>query len=314
MVVWRIAPTFTGAWKLKLYMFNTLKYSKLWLGVSALIILFGILSLSIYGLNLGIDFKGGTLTEIQFDRAYNIDSVKSAMESSGVSGFQLQPAENNSLMIKTPSLQKEKHDEIVAKIREAAGDFKEIQFQSIGPLVGKELTRNALYQLVLVSLGIVLYISYAFRKVPKPVTSWRFGVAAIVALLHDLLFVLGVFSILGHYKGVEIDSMFVTALLTVLGFSVHDTIVVFDRVRENLKVYGNHSIEYVINHSIAQTIVRSLNTSLTVLFVLLALLLFGGETIKYFVLALIIGITVGTYSSIFIASPVLMFWQKKTTK
>jgi preprotein translocase subunit SecF len=181
-------------------------------------------------------------------------------------------------------------------------------------VVGKELKKNAIYQLILVSLGIILYISYAFRKVPKPMTSWRFGWSAIIALLHDLLFVLGFFSLLGHFWGVEIDSMFVTALLTVLGFSVHDTIVVFDRIRENLKIYAGQSLEFVVNHSIAQTIVRSLNTSLTVLFVLLSLLLFGGESIRYFVLALFVGIIVGTYSSIFIASPVLMLFQKKGLK
>jgi preprotein translocase subunit SecF len=150
--------------------------------------------------------------------------------------------------------------------------------------------------------------------VAKPISSWQFGWAAIIALLHDLLFVLGFFSLLGHFRGVEVDSLFVTAILTVLGFSVHDTIVVFDRVRENLKLFPGQSIEYVVNHSIAQTIVRSLNTSLTVLFVLLSLLLFGGETIKYFVLALFVGIIVGTYSSIFIASPVLVVWQKWKTR
>ncbi len=275
---------------------------------------FGIVSLATFGLNLGIDFKGGTLTEIQFDRGYDLEGVKLSMEEAGVDGFQLQPSENNVLLIKTKNLEKEKHDMMLLKIREKNGDFKELQFQSIGPLVGKELTRNAFYQLLLVSLGIILYIAYAFRKVPKPITSWRFGWAAIVALVHDLLFVLGVFSLLGHYRGVEIDSMFVTALLTVLGFSVHDTIVVFDRIRENLKTFSGQSIEFVINHSIAQTIVRSLNTSLTVLFVLLALLLFGGETIRYFVLALFIGIIVGTYSSIFIASPALMWLQKRAIK
>lgn len=295
-------------------MFNTLRYYKFWFFVSGLILLFGIVSLSLYGLKLGIDFKGGTLTEIKFDRAYNQPSIKEALNKTGISGYQLQPSENNTLLIKTQALEKEKHDEMLAAIRESAGDFTELQFQSIGPTVGKELAKNAIYQLILVSLGIVFYIAYAFRKVPKPVTSWRFGGAAIVALLHDLLFVLGVFSLLGHFKGVEIDSMFVTALLTVLGFSVHDTIVVFDRVRENLKIYGGQSIEFIINHSIAQTIVRSLNTSLTVLFVLFALLLFGGETIKYFVLALLVGIVVGTYSSIFIASPVLMLWQKRSLK
>lgn len=295
-------------------MFNTLRYYKFWFTVSGLILLFGIVSLSLYGLKLGIDFKGGTLTEIKFERPYDQAAIKDALNKTGISGYQLQPSENNTILIKTKALEKEKHDEMLAAVRESAGDFTELQFQSIGPTVGKELTKNAIYQLILVSLGIVFYIAYAFRKVPKPVTSWRFGGAAIVALLHDLLFVLGVFSLLGHFKGVEIDSMFVTALLTVLGFSVHDTIVVFDRVRENLKIYGGQSIEFIINHSIAQTIVRSLNTSLTVLFVLFTLLLFGGETIKYFVLALLVGIVVGTYSSIFIASPVLMLWQKRSLK
>jgi preprotein translocase subunit SecF len=295
-------------------MFNTLKYYKLWFAISGLILIFGIASISVFGLRLGIDFKGGTLTEIQFNRNYEIDSVKVALEKNGISGSVLQPSENNTLIIKTASLEKEKHDEMLVKIREAAGDFNERQFQSIGPVVGKELTQNAFYQLILVSLGIILYIAYAFRKVPKPMTSWRFGWAAIIALLHDLLFVLGFFSLLGHFWGIEVDSMFVTALLTVLGFSVHDTIVVFDRIRENLKVHAGQSLEFVVNHSIAQTIVRSLNTSLTVLFVLFSLLLFGGETIRYFVLALFVGIIVGTYSSIFIASPALMILQRKASK
>ncbi|HYV33242.1 MAG TPA: protein translocase subunit SecF, partial [Candidatus Limnocylindria bacterium] len=168
--------------------------------------------------------------------------------------------------------------------------------------------------LLFVSLGIIFYIGYAFRRVAKPITSWNFGIAAIVALIHDLLFVLGAFSLLGHFRGVEVDSLFVTAMLTVLGFSVHDTIVVFDRIRENLRLSPGQSIEQVVNHSISQTIVRSLNTSLTVLFVLLSLLLFGGETIRYFVLTLFIGIIVGTYSSIFIASPVLVVLQKWKTR
>jgi preprotein translocase subunit SecF len=295
-------------------MFNTLKYYKFWFSASALILIFGVVSLLLFGLKLGIDFKGGTLTEIRFNKNYELNSVKTAIEKTDITGFVLQPSENNSLIIKTSSLEKEKHDEMLSKIRESAGDFNETQFQSIGPVVGKELKKNAIYQLILVSLGIILYISYAFRKVPKPMTSWRFGWSAIIALLHDLLFVLGFFSLLGHFWGVEIDSMFVTALLTVLGFSVHDTIVVFDRIRENLKIYAGQSLEFVVNHSIAQTIVRSLNTSLTVLFVLLSLLLFGGESIRYFVLALFVGIIVGTYSSIFIASPVLMLFQKKGLK
>ena len=292
-------------------MFNTLKYYKLWMTVSGLILVFGVASLLTFGLNLGIDFTGGSLTEIKFQKAYDQNAISQILSEKGLEGFQLQTTENNGLLIKTKPLKKEELDAITDALKEKVGDHEVSRFESIGPVVGKELKQKAFYQLALVSLGILIYIGYAFRKIAKPVTPWKFGVAAVIALFHDLLFVLGLFSILGHYKGIEIDSMFVTAMLTVLGFSVHDTIVVFDRIRENLKLYAGHSIDYIINHSISQTIVRSLNTSLTVLFVLLALLLFGGESIRYFVLALFIGIIVGTYSSIFIASPMLMLMNKK---
>lgn len=290
-------------------MFNTLKYYKLWFTVSALILAFGIISLSIYGLKLSIDFRGGTLTELQFDQPYDMEKVRAVLNSQNIGNYQLQTSGPNDLLIKTESLSSEQYGAVEQGLRTEVGEFKELRFDSIGPIVGEELKKNAIYQLLLVSAGIILYIGYAFRKVAKPLTSWQFGVTAVIALMHDLLFVLGIFSLLGHYKGIEVDSLFVTAMLTVLGFSVHDTIVVFDRVRENLKVYAGKSTEYVVNHSIAQTIVRSLNTSLSVLFVLLALLLFGGESIRYFVLALFIGIIVGTYSSIFIASPILVLWQ-----
>jgi len=295
-------------------MINILKYYKLWFVVSGVILLFGIISLATFGLKLGIDFKGGTMVELQFNDNYDLGRVREALDKSEIGNYQLQQANDNTLIIKTENLDKEKHDAVLSDIKTQAGDFKEIKLDSIGPVIGQELKKNAVYQLLLVSLGIIIYIAYAFRKVAKPVTSWRFGWAAVIALLHDLLFMLGVFSLLGHFKGVEIDSMFITAMLTVLGFSVHDTIVVFDRIRENLKVYAGESIEFVVNHSISQTLVRSLNTSLTVLFVLLAMLLFGGDTIRWFVFALFIGIIAGTYSSIFIASPVLMLWQRWKTR
>ncbi len=291
-------------------MFNTLKYYKLWFIISGLFLAFGIISLSVYGLKLGIDFKGGTVTELKFEQQPDIGKIKEVLAGKGLQNSQVQTAGNNGVIIKTESLEKAKHDEMLEKLSGEIGKFEELRFDSVGPVVGRELTRNAFYQLILVSLGIIFYLAYAFRRVPRPLTSWRFGMSAIIALLHDLMVVLGVFSLLGRFKGIEVDSMFVTAMLTVLGFSVHDTIVVFDRIRENLKVYGGQSIEFVVNHSIAQTIVRSLNTSLTVLFVLLALLLFGGETIRWFVFALFVGVIVGTYSSIFIASPVLVLWQR----
>jgi len=286
-----------------------LNYYKYLFALSGIILILGVLSLAIYGLHLGVDFKGGTVTELQFKQAFDQNKVKEVLSSAGLNNFQLQTTEGNGLIIRTEALDKDRHDEIEKNIREQVGEFEEKRFDSIGPVVGQQLKKKAFYQLALVSLGIILYIAYAFRKVSRPITSWQFGIGAVIALLHDLLIVMGIFSILGHYLGIEIDSLFVTAMLTVLGFSVHDTIVVFDRIRENLKIYAGQSIDFVVNHSISQTLVRSLNTSLTVLFVLLALLLFGGETIRYFVLALFIGVITGTYSSIFVASPILVLWQ-----
>ncbi len=291
-------------------MFKLLSVYKYLFIFSGVLLVAGVISLSVFGLHLGIDFKGGTVSELSFSEPRDINTVKTVVETQNIGSFQLQSTDNNGVIIRTGTLEKEQHDKLLEALRTQVGSFEEKRFESIGPVVGDELKRKAIYQLLLVSAGIIIYISYAFRKVAKPITSFQFGVAAIVALIHDLLIVLGVFSILGHYYDVEIDSLFVTAMLTVLGFSVHDTIVVFDRIRENLKVYAGQPFEFVVNHSITQTIVRSLNTSLTVLFVLLALLLFGGETIKYFVLALFIGIIAGTYSSIFVASPLIVLWQR----
>ncbi len=286
-----------------------LNYYKHFFTLSIIITVLGIISLAVYGLNLGIDFKGGTVTELNFSALPDTNEVKSIVVSQGVDNPQIQQAGDKGVIIRTGTQSKETHDKILSELKNKFGDYEEKRYESIGPVVGEQLARKAVYQLGLVSLGIILYIAYAFRKVTRPVSSWQFGVAAIIALLHDLVVVLGIFSILGHFLDIEIDSMFVTAMLTVLGFSVHDTIIVFDRIRENLKVYAGQSMEFVVNHSISQTIIRSLNTSLTVLLVLLALLLFGGATIKIFVLALFIGITAGTYSSIFVASPILVLWQ-----
>lgn len=286
-----------------------LNYYKHLFALSGIILLLGLISLGIFGLRQGIDFKGGTVTELQFNTAFDQNKIKAVLDSNDIKGYQLQVTGNNGIIIKTETIEKAVHDKIQADIKAQVGDFTEKRFDSIGPTVGAELKKNALYQLLIVSIGIVAYIAYAFRRVSRPITPWQFGVAAIIALIHDLLIVLGIFSLLGHFFEIEVDSLFVTAMLTVLGFSVHDTIIVFDRIRENLKVYAGQSTEFIVNHSITQTLVRSLNTSLTVLFVLLAMLLFGGETIKYFVLALFIGVAAGTYSSIFVAAPILVLWQ-----
>lgn len=294
-------------------MLKILKYYKYLFAFSGIVLIAGLFSLGFYGLHLGIDFKGGTITELEYTAAPDMGHIRSVVEEQ-VKGAQLQTAGDTGVLIKTGVMSPEEHQKLLAALKDKTGKFEEKRFELIGPVIGQELRSDALWQLVLVSLGIVLYIAYAFRKIQRPITAWRFGWAAVIALLHDLLVVLGIFSILGHFKGIEIDSMFVTAMLTVLGFSVHDTIVVFDRIRENVKIFAGQPLEFVINHSITQTIVRSLNTSLTVLFVLLALLLFGGESIRYFVLALFIGVITGTYSSIFVASPLLVLWQKWSTR
>lgn len=292
-------------------MLNVIKYYKFWFAVSGILFFAGVLSISIFGLELGIDFKGGTLTEVRFEtQTPPISELQTILGDNGFADALIQPAGENSAIIRTGPIEKEEHDKLLKALTDKYTTVTEEQYTSIGPVIGKELRSQAFVQLFLVSLGIILYIAYAFRKVTRPVSSWRFGLAAIVALVHDLFIVIGAFSILGHFWGVEVDSLFVTAILTVLGFSVHDTIVVFDRIRENLRVRAGQTLSDIINSSINQTLVRSINTSLTVVFVLTALLLFGGETIRYFVLALLIGIVAGTYSSIFVASPILLVWHK----
>ncbi|OGE75095.1 MAG: protein-export membrane protein SecF, partial [Candidatus Doudnabacteria bacterium RIFCSPHIGHO2_01_52_17] len=194
------------------------------------------------------------------------------------------------------------------------GEIKHFSVASVDPLIGRELRTRSVWAALLVLAAIILYIAFAFRKVSKPVSSWFYGLAAVIALFHDIFIPLGVFSALGHFQGVEIDTLFVTAILTVLGFSVHDTIVVFDRIRENLKLNPGRNFEEIVGKSLSQTIVRSVNTSLAVLVVLSALYFFGPASTQYFALALIIGIIAGTYSSIFIASPLLVTWNNWRNK
>ncbi len=213
----------------------------------------------------------------------------------------------NSVLVKMGLIEETKITSLKEKVREAFGGMEDVRLETVGPIISKELTNKALLAVAAAIIAIVLYVTWAFRKVPQPASPFAFGFCAIIALVHDVIVVVGAFAIGGHFFHLEIDSLFITALLTVLGFSVHDTIVVFDRIRENLNKY-DYPFEEIVNHSILQTLARSLNTSLTVVFVLLALLLFGGESIKTFVLALLIGVISGTYSSIFNAAPLLVVW------
>ncbi|MCX6779510.1 MAG: protein translocase subunit SecF, partial [Candidatus Magasanikbacteria bacterium] len=229
------------------------------------------------------------------------------------------PTGDKGAIIKMKLIDEAKHQQVFSALKELSGSaevdsVKEKRFEMIGPTVSSDLRTKSFLAIVFVLLAIVAYIALAFRKVSRPVSSWKFGVAAVLALLHDVIIPVGVFSALGHFMGIEVDTLFVTALLTVLGFSVHDTIVVFDRIRENLLKFPRENFDEIVNRSINQTFVRSINTSLTVLLVLLATFFFGGESVRYFVLALIVGVFFGTYSSIFIASPILVIWNRFSSK
>ncbi len=284
--------------------------------ISLVVLIPGIISLTLYGLKPSIDFTGGSRMEIQSSRLRQDfggqAKFNDILKSKGVAISSAQKSGEDIYIIRTKPLDQKKHQEILQELDKEFKNVKELSFETIGPTIGNEITQNAFKAIILAAFLIVLYIAWSFRSVPKPASSWRFGVCAIIALIHDILIVVGVFSILGQVYGVEVDSLFVTAILTIIGFSVHDTIVVFDRIRENLKRLPTSPFAFVVNESILQTFTRSLNTSLTVLLVLFTLLLFGGESTKWFIVALLVGILSGTYSSIFNASPLLVVWQEWT--
>ncbi len=270
----------------------------------------GIIAFAIWGLQLGIDFTGGTLMRLEFSKTLpTTEQVRQALQPAGVEHQSMQTAGEYEIILRLPTISNENRELILQEFKKFDAQITEQSFETVGPTIGTELKHKALTAIAIVLVLIVLYITYAFRKVSRgPVPSWVFGLSAIVALVHDIVMVVGVFAVLGHYTGIEIDALFVTALLTVLGFSVHDTIVVYDRIRERLQSSAEKSFEEVVNESLNQTLVRSINTSLTALLILLALYIFGGGTIKNFVLVLLVGIASGTYSSIFVAAPLLVLW------
>ncbi|MCR4305676.1 MAG: protein translocase subunit SecF [Candidatus Daviesbacteria bacterium] len=288
-----------------------MKYKGWYFVLSLLVILPGLYFLLTSGLRLGIDFTGGALLEYKFERKINVNELKEQFSLEKIEVGQITPSADNTYIIRTKPVEQQKINKLKESLSKKFGQVTERRVEFVGPVIGSELRQKSLIGMALASVMIVLYVAFSFRKVPKPASSWRFGVTAVLALVHDILVVVGVFAILGRFGGVEVDTLFVTALLTVIGFSVHDTIVVFDRVRENLtKNIGRKFID-VTNLSIVQTLGRSLNTSLTVVFVLLALLLFGGESLRWFIVALLVGIISGTYSSIFNATALLVWWEER---
>ena len=364
-----IAPTYQLT---KLFMFKLIQKRKIWFAMSGILCIASIISLFAYGLNLGIDFTGGTLMELNLsDQSGNRPEIQIIKETLGpleLGEINIQPVGESNLFFRLKTIDEETHQKILTSLSDKFNPknsenenleiksindetietenenlsneiiespdsenenfeiesvateksnnenskflLEEKRFESIGPVIGSELKEKAIYSIAIALIVIISYIAWAFRKVSRPVSSWKYGVIAIITLFHDILIVLGIFSALGYFFNIEIGTPFVAALLTILGYSVNDTIVVFDRIRENLIRTPMNSFEKTINKGVNETLVRSLNTSFTTLFVLLAIYFFGGETIKYFALALIIGLSFGTYSSVFIASPLLIVWQK----
>jgi len=300
-------------------------YRKFFYTFSAILVIASIVSVSVWGLNFGIDFKGGTLIEIDYPQsnfpagrptqpvvAGELTSISATVPNLNPS---IQPSGTDGYILRLRALSQPEKIAVEGALNIGSTTVQETSFQSIGPVLGAQAARAAALSIVFVILAIVLFIAYAFRRVAQPVSSWKYGVVAIIDLLHNIIIPIGVFSVLGHFYGYEVDTLFVTALLVVLGFSVHDTIVVFDRVRENLRLSGTKKpFDEIVGMSIAQTFTRSVNTSLTTLIALFALYFVGGSATQHFSLVLIIGIAAGTYASIALGSPLLVTIQKMQAK
>ncbi|MDP2631591.1 MAG: protein translocase subunit SecF [Candidatus Uhrbacteria bacterium] len=291
--------------------FDVIKLSKLWFAISGVLVVASIVSIIVFGLNLGIDFTGGSLLEVAMEQNLSTGEVRGAMSEIGFDAVVQESGENEFLLRFAP-LSIEEHDLVIAGLGERYGAIEELRYDAVGPVIGEELKSKSLFAVILLLTLIAVYVAWAFRKVTKPIASWKYGILTIVAALHDVLIPLGIFAALGHFMGFQIDTAFVAAMLTILGYSINDTIVVFDRTRENLisNRHSDVSFGQIVNRSVLQSFARSINTSLTTLLVLLAILLFGGETTREFILALMIGIVAGAYSSIFLASPLLVTWEK----
>jgi preprotein translocase subunit SecF len=296
-------------------MFRIIKNSWVWFSISIALAVVSIISILGFGLRVGIDFKGGTVLEFTSSQSGKVDIAKAILDSQSYTGYQIKESSQNKAIIRMQTISNDEHKKLEASFKEKLPDYTETQYDAVGPTIGKELTNKSIFAIILASIGIIVFIAFAFRKVPKPLSSWKFGVCAVIALIHDLLITTGFVALMGHFFiWMEVDALFITALLTIMGFSVHDTIVVYDRLRENFIRNPHEDISLAAEESINQTLVRSINTSMTTIIVLTALLIFGSNSIQHFVSILVFGIIIGTYSSIFNATPLLVLWQKKSLK
>lgn len=299
--------------------YKIIQKRNIFLSFSGILIAAAIFALVNWGLNFGVDFSGGSLLEAEFTNYQpTITEIQDSLREVNIHNLVIQPTEDNTFIIRFKETSEETHQAVLGQLNtlilgQEGATFKELRLDLVGPSIGQELKSKSFNASIIVLIMIILYISFAFRRVSKPIASWKYGIAAIIALAHDVLITLGAFAAFGYFYNIEINTPFIAAILTVLGYSVSDTIVVFDRIRDNLPK-SNEDFENTINTSINQTMARSLSTSFSSMLALSAILIFGGNTIKDFALALLIGIFIGTYSSIFIASPILVLWHNLMKK
>lgn len=292
--------------------------ARLWFMLSGALFIIGVVLIVYPGLKLGLDFTGGTLLEVKFDSDVEKTQLEEAFRSFATQSnldfgqpYILQTSDG-SYISRTKEVNNEQHLALQEHLRSTLGTFIEKRFTTIGPTVGRTLKVRSLWAIVIASILMVIFVAFAFRNVPRKLSPWKFGLIAVIALLHDIIITVGIFALLGTFTTFEVNTLFITALLIVLGYSVNDTIVIFDRIRENVREQQrSEPFEAVAERGLQETMARSFNTSFSTLLPLFALFFFGGESIKWFVLALIVGITLGTYSSIFLAVPLLVAWRKE---
>lgn len=297
-------------------MYNIIGNKYIFLSISAVFVIAALVSIALFGFKQGIDFKGGTAWQMRIAPAPTIEAVKDAL----MKEFKLteitvvEEPTTKSIILRLPELSLGLHAEYKKILEKKLGEVEELNYETIGPAIGSELRRKAIYAFVGVLITISLYIAFAFRTVSRPVSSWKYGFITLLTLFHDAFIPLGLVSYLGARQGIEINTNTIVALLVVMGFSVHDTIVVFDRIRENIKNQKTSSFDFsvLVNTSVNETMIRSLNTSLTLILMLCALLLFGSANLFYFVLVILVGVIIGTYSSIFVASPLVTLWNRSS--
>lgn len=286
-------------------MFNFIKLTPIYFLISAIFLVPGVISLFLFGLKPGIDFTGGTLLELKITPQESITVNEDVIRQNIPADIEVASIQTttDTYIIRSKPLSNDQSQQLQNNLEQKLGQVEEIRYETVGPTLGKELLRKTYVAIALAAVAILLYVAYQFKEI-------KYGISAVMAMLHDTLIVVGVFSLLGHFYGIEVDTLFVTAVLTIMSFSVHDTIVVYDRIRETRHRHSSASLASVANTAIAETLSRSINNSMTIIFMLTALWLMGGETTKWFVFALLIGTIVGTYSSTFTATPILVVWEK----